>query len=127
VSPYFALISPGAIYPGKGETGPLDALGRSKDFTWYVLWKPEQDTTLYRFWGYPSGLTGQGNGTYYSFFPPDGSMSFMRDQLSLPSQWNSMENLNAVEIPAGTTMYIGPAAAQEGYNGGGFQAFVPNP
>jgi hypothetical protein len=51
----------------------------------------------------------------------------MRQQMSLPSQWNSMEHLNEVPIKAGTLMYIGPASAQAGHSGGGFQAFVPNP
>jgi hypothetical protein len=47
--------------------------------------------------------------------------------MSLSPQWNSMQNLNEVEIPAGTTVYIGPAAAQGPYSGGGLQVYVPNP
>jgi RHS repeat-associated protein len=117
----------GAIYPERGEKGPLDALERSKDFTWYVRWKTKQETTLYRMWGDPAELTGKGNGTYYSLFPPERSTDFMRDQMSLPSKWNSMENLDPVKFPAGTTMYVGPASAQAGFRGGGFQVFVPKP
>jgi hypothetical protein len=39
--------------------------------------------------------------------------------------YNSMQNLNAVTIPAGTTFYVGPASAQSPYTGGGIQVYVP--
>ena len=116
-SPVEARRVPGAIYPG--EKGPLDPQ-HAKNFDWYVPWKTRQDTTFYRQWGGAAGPTGRGGGTYYSFFPPEGSTEFMRNQMSLPSKWNSMEFTNAVKIPAGTTIYIGPASAQPGfsYSGG---------
>ena len=115
---------PGAIYPG--EKGPLDP-AHAKNFKWYITMELKSAETYYRQWGPPAGPEGKHGGTYYSFFPPEGSNDFMRQQMSLPGEWNSMEHTDAVTIPAGRTVYIGPAAAQAGYPGGGIQVFVPNP
>jgi len=84
--------------------------------------------TYYRHWGEPAGQFGKYGGTYYSFFPPEGSEGFIRDQLALPKNWNSMENLDERTVPAGSTVYIGPASKQPGYPyaGGGIQVFVPD-
>ena len=115
---------PGAIYPG--DKGPLDP-AHAKNFKWYIPMELKSAETYYRQWGPPAGPEGKHGGTYYSFFPPVGSNDFMRQQMSLPGEWNSMEHTDAVTIPAGRTVYIGPAAAQAGYPGGGIQVFVPNP
>ncbi len=113
----------GCIYPN--QPGPLS--GRAANaFRWYIPVTANTPTTYYRYWGPPAQLTGV-DGTWYSFFAPEGSQEFFRDQMSLSPQWNSMQNLNEVEIPAGTTVYIGPAAAQGPYSGGGLQVYVPNP
>jgi hypothetical protein len=115
---------PGAIYPERGENGPLGPK-RANDFDWYIPVKLESPARYFRQWGGRAGREGKGDGTYYSFFPPVGSRNFMRRQMSLPEQWNSMEHTDAVTIPAGQTVYIGPAAPQAGYPGGGIQVFVP--
>lgn len=111
----------GCIYPD--QQGPLS--GRNAEaFKWYLPVTLRSPGTYYRYWGGASGPTGS-NGTFYSYFAPEGSQDFFRDQMSLPSRWNSMENLNVVTIPSGTTVYIGPAAAQSPYGGGGLQVYVP--
>ena len=109
---------PGCIR--RGEKGPLDE-PTAETFEWYLPHKLESRSTFYRQWGPPAKLTGSRGGTYYSFFPPAGSEDFMRDQMSLPPKWNSMKNTTEVTFPAGTVVYIGPAAAKEGYSGGGFK------
>jgi len=117
-------VCPGCVRPG--EKGPLDE-PTAETFEWYLPYKLERRSTFYRQWGPPAKLTGSRGGTYYSFFPPAGSEDFMRDQMSLPPKWNSMKNTTEVTFPAGTVVYIGPAAANGGYSGGGIQVFVPNP
>jgi RHS repeat-associated protein len=111
----------GSFRPG---SGPLDP-DQAKNFRWYIPFKLKEPSTFYRFFGGPA----KPNGRWFSFFPPVGSEDFMRDQMALPRQWNSMQSLNSVTIPAGQTVYIGPAAVQPGfgYLGGGIQVFVPNP
>jgi RHS repeat-associated protein len=115
-----------ASYPGPLSSYPP---GYAESFSWYLEVTLESDATYYRGWGDPAGLTGSGSGTYYSLFNPydySPELDELRDQMSLPSTWNSLTNLNAVTVPAGTTVYMGPASPQQGYNGGGFQVFVPN-
>lgn len=113
---------PNCIKPG--QKGPLDP-DHAKNFDWYLPVKLAKPATYYRFWGGRAGVEGR-DGTYYSLFPPNGaSESAIRDKFSLPSQWNSMKNVNTVTIPAGTTVYVGPASAQGIYNGGGIQVYVP--
>jgi hypothetical protein len=122
---------PGCFYPD--EDGPLPA-SRRNDFAWYIPVTLEKSDTYYRMWGGKAGLTGNPNaedpGTYYSFFPPIGSNAWLTEQFSLLPEWgNTMENLDEVTIPAGTTVFIGPASRQTGgqgfYSGGGFQVWVP--
>lgn len=114
---------PGCIRPG--QSGPLDP-SHARNFQWYIPYKLTEKATYYRYWGSPAGQTGR-DGTYYSYFDPEGvSQDLFRNQFSLPSQYNSMQKLDAVDIPAGTTVYIGPASAQSGYSGGGVQVYVPN-
>lgn len=130
-------VEPGEFvgrYPGTflpGENGPLPASERP-NFDWYVPVTLEEPETYYRTWGGNSPLRSRGPGTYYSFFAPVGSNAWMRQQFSLLPEWgNTMEKMNEVEIPAGTTVFIGPASAKEGvdgnYSGGGIQVWVPNP
>ncbi len=92
----------------------------------------EEPEIYYRTWGGDSPLKSPGPGTYYSFFAPIGSQAWLRQHFSLrPESGNSMEKLNEVEIPAGTTVCFGPAAQKTGsegfYSGGGLQVWVPNP
>ena len=98
---------PGAVY--SGEKGPLDPQ-RAKDFQWYITVKLPEDAKFYRVWGGAADIKGRGNGTYYSFFPREGSEDFWRNQTALLPKWNSMKNTTEVTIPKGTTVYIGPAA-----------------
>jgi RHS repeat-associated protein len=121
---------PGAYSPD--NPGPLSSLPPqyADSFDWYIEVTLSTDTTYYRAWGDPAGMTGSGAGTFYSYFDPgDLSTDLYRDQFSLPSEWNSLTNLDAVTIPAGTSVFLGPAASQQGYSypGGGLQVFVLNP
>jgi|HubBroStandDraft_3_1064219.scaffolds.fasta_scaffold1739498_1 hypothetical protein len=88
---------------------------------------PPKPETYYRVWGTPAKLTGR-LGTFYSLTEPLGSEDAFRDQYSLSPKWNSMQNRTAVTIPAGATVYVGPAAAHPelGYGGGGIQVWVAN-
>jgi hypothetical protein len=105
----------------------VDVKFTSTDIIWYIKVKLESPAKYFRQWGSPAGPEGRHGGTYYSFFPPVESKDFMREQMALPPEWNSMENTDEIPIPAGTTVYIGPAAPQPGYSysGGGIQVFVP--
>jgi RHS repeat-associated protein len=121
---------PGAY--SAANPGPLSSLPPqyADSFDWYIEVTLSTDTTYYRAWGDPAGMTGSGAGTFYSYFDPgDLSTDLYRDQFSLPSKWNSLTNLDAVTIPAGTSVFLGPAASQQGYSypGGGLQVFVLNP
>jgi RHS repeat-associated protein len=109
----------GSFRPGNG---PLDA-ELAKNFDWYVPFKLYEPMNVYRF----SGGAAKPSGRWFSLFPPESPTEFMRDQLALPGQFNSMEHLNEVTIPAGETIFMGPAAGQFGYRGGGFQVFVLTP
>jgi hypothetical protein len=114
---------PGSFLPGKGPLDPKEA----KNFQWYLPWKTPKDEVFYRQWGGKALQQGGESGTYYSFFPPEGSTDFMRDQMSLPQEWgNNMRNTSAVTIPSGTTVYIGPTAPVGTHSGGGIQVFVPH-
>ena len=117
----------GAIYPGEGEKGPLDEYpDEPKNFTYYIRIKLDSAAKFFRYYGGNARLEGRGPGTYYSFFPPGGTREFMRQQMSLDTAWgNTMQRGRPITIPAGTTVYIGPAAPQPGYTGGGIQVFVP--
>ena len=111
---------------GCNEDLPALPPKHAANFKWYIPFKLETPDTYYRQWGGRSGLTGY-DGTYYSFFSPGGPIDFMREQMAILPEWgNTMENLDAVTIPAGTTVYIGPAAQQGVYPGNGIQVYVPN-
>jgi hypothetical protein len=113
----------GAIYPS--QKGPLDPTV-AKTFRWYLPWKLQGPMTVFRQWGGEARIIGSGSGTYYSLFPPQEPNDFMRDQMSLLPEWgNNMKNTSEIEIPAGTTVYIGPAAPEGPYSGGGLQVFLP--
>jgi hypothetical protein len=120
-----SAVPKNAIFPN--EKGPM-AGNDARNFQWYAVWKLERDTVVYRYWGGNARLVGRGGGTYYSLFPPSGSEELFRDSFVLPREFNSMEHLDAVTIPAGTTVYWGPAARSSdypGYQGGGLQVLVP--
>ncbi len=87
--------------------------------------------TLYRVWGGAAAIEGR-DGTYHSVFPPEGSNEWLRESFAILPEWgNTLENRDAVVIPAGKAVYFGPAAPQTSaetgvtYPGGELQAFVP--
>ncbi len=107
--------------------GPLDYARVGKYFHWYYPRTLEKSEVFYRNWGGKSTLEGGPDGQWLSLFPQTGISA--RIDLAIGS-WNTLENLDAVEVPAGSTVYIGPAAYQPGMNGfllgGGIQVFVPS-
>jgi hypothetical protein len=92
--------------------------------------KLDKPMSVYRAWGGTAHIEGR-DGTYYSAFPPEGSVESIRQMFSILPEWgNDLSNTTEVIIPAGTTVYIGPAAPQTSedgmiYSGGGLQVFVP--
>ena len=110
--------------------GPLDYKTIGKNFQWYFPKTLEKTTTYYRNWGGEATLEGSPRGQWLAT-EPVGGLSARISYAIHPTWPNTLENLSAVEVPAGTTVYIGPAAAQPGMNGfllgGGMQVFVaPN-
>lgn len=113
-------------------TGPA---GRyAKAFKWYIETTLKEDLKVYRGWGGDSLREGNADGTWYSLLPtsPGSFTESYRDQMSLLPKWNSMTTVDEVTIPAGKTVYIGPAAALQDpdtqetiYEGGGIQVWVP--
>lgn len=48
------------------------------------------------------------------------------DSALSPAWGNTAANVARIQVPAGTTIYEGAAAAQGGLVGGGSQVFIPN-
>jgi len=84
-----------------------------------------QTTALYRV--FPSG--GNALGSYWTRIPPSGPLQSQLDSALLPEWGNTAENVAEIQVPNGTTLYEGFAAAQQGsasLPGGGSQVFIPN-
>jgi RHS repeat-associated protein len=103
----------------------------AQNFDYYTYRTLDKPIEVYRTWGGSAGIEGR-DGTYYSLSAPEGSPDAIRQLFALLPEWgNTLENTNAVTIPAGTTVYIGPAAPQTSqtgvtYTGGGIQVYVPH-
>lgn len=81
----------------------------------------EEPTTLYRVYG----GTAQELGAYWTRTAPTGPVQSIIDS-ALNLQWgNTAVNVVAIEVPAGTKLYEGAAAAQGGLVGGGNQVLFP--
>jgi len=92
---------------------------RSGTYNGITLGEP---VTLYRAYGGKAGQLGH----YWTRTPPSGPVQSIVDS-ALDRQWgNTATQVVKVEVPAGTTIYEGPAAAQGGLVGGGDQVYIEN-
>lgn len=80
---------------------------RSGSYSQLVTTEP---TTLYRVWG---GKAGQLS-TYWSRTVPSGPVQAQLDSAILPEWQNTAMNVTRIQVPAGTTIYEGAAASQNG-------------
>lgn len=117
-----SLMGTSAVRFGPLARGPLPAAVantfRSGSYTSKTL---NSSTTLYRVYG---GTASQ-LGSFWTRTPPRGSMQAAMD-LGLNPQWgNTATRVVKIQVPAGTTVYEGVAAAQGGLLGGGNQIFIP--
>jgi RHS repeat-associated protein len=112
----------GAVRYGPMNQGPLpEAIAntfRSGSYTGTTLGKV---TTLYRVHGGRASPLGG----FWTRTPPAGSLQ-SRIDLALRPEWgNTATQVTRINVPAGTTIYEGAAAAQGGFVGGGNQVFIP--
>ncbi len=89
---------------------------------------------------YRGGAAGGGENAYgrwFSFEPSD-SRAQVRIELAVKPDWKNpdgvrvgsspVESLYPLEVPAGTTIYVGPTSNQGGiYVGGRIQVYIPEP
>ena len=107
---------------GPMNLGPLanDIMStfRSGSYTAQTL---KQPTSLYRV----IGESGNTAGSYWTSMQPQGPLQSLID-LGLDQSWgNTATRVIRANIPAGTRIYEGAAAAQGGLVGGGNQIYIP--
>jgi RHS repeat-associated protein len=78
------------------------------------------ETTLYRVYGGSAGELG----SYWSRTPP-GPLQATIDSALNPRWGNTAQNVSAIRVPSGTTIYEGFAAPQGELLGGGSQVYIP--
>jgi len=115
---------PGVFRSWYGGDGPLPAgisgLFRGGTYTELTL---GEDTLLYRVYG----GSAEELGAWWSRTQPVGPLQSQID-LGLEQSWgNTAQYVTTMKVPAGTTIYEGTAASQNGWlTGGGSQVYVPN-
>ncbi|WP_203322590.1 hypothetical protein [Pseudoxanthomonas beigongshangi] len=112
----------GAIRYGPINPGPLSRdvanTFRSASYTARTL---ESNTTLYRV------ISDKGNpaGSFWTSIKPQGPLQSVIDS-ALDQNWgNAATRVITADVPAGTRIYEGAAAAQRGLVGGGNQIYIP--
>lgn len=107
--------------PATGQ-GPLEAAVvasfRGGAYSEIILEKP---LVLYRVYGGAAEKIGR----YWTRTPPTGPLQARIDNALLPSWGNTAQSVATIEVPAGTTVFEGYAAAQGGMIGGGVQIYLP--
>jgi len=107
----------GPINPGPLAAG-VAASFRGGKYTQVVY---ADAVRLYRVYGGRSSQLG----SFWTTSPPTGALR-SRIELALNPRWgNSASQIARIDVPAGTTMYEGFAAAQGPLVGGGKQVFIP--
>jgi uncharacterized Zn-binding protein involved in type VI secretion len=91
---------------------------RSGTYTGRTL---SSDQTLYRV------ISDNGNptGRYWTSTKPEGPLQSVIDSALDPNWGNTATRVVTANVPAGTTIYEGAAAAQRGLVGGGNQIYIP--
>ena len=112
----------GAVQYGPLNPGPLpQAVANTFRSGSYTAKTLSEATTLYRVHG---GTAGQ-LGSFWTRTPPAGPLQ-SRIDLALRPEWgNTATQVTRINVPAGTAIYEGAAAAQGGLVGGGSQVFIP--
>jgi RHS repeat-associated protein len=80
-----------------------------------------ETTTFYRVVGTNGNLTGP----YWTSIKPAGPVQAIIDFALMPQWGNTAVRIIQAEVPAGTVVYEGFAAAQGGLVGGGVQVYIP--
>jgi RHS repeat-associated protein len=117
-----AFRTAGRVGYGPANPGPLAddiaATFRSGSYSARTL---EQPMTVFRV----IGDNGRATGSYWTAVEPRGPLQSAVD-LGLDQNWgNTATRVIRAELPPGTTIYEGAAAAQRGLVGGGSQIYVP--
>ena len=107
---------------GPMNPGPLaDDIANTFRSGSYTARTLDQPTTLYRV----IGDTGNPAGSYWTATRPQGPLQSVID-LALDQNWgNTATTVIRAQVPAGTRIYEGAAAAQRGLVGGGNQIYIP--
>lgn len=104
---------------GPGPSGEdLASTFRSSTYTETTL---GSDTTMYR----AIGPTGNPAGSWWTTTEPAGPVQTIIDSALNPAWGNTATTVVTANVPAGTTVYSGYAAAQGGLVGGGIQVYIP--
>jgi hypothetical protein len=111
----------GIMY-GPLNPGPLaDDIAATFRGSSYMARTLDQPMTLYRV----IGDKGNRTGSFWTATEPRGPLQSVID-LGLDQNWgNSATQVIRAQIPAGTMVYEGTAAAQRGLVGGGNQVYIP--
>ena len=112
----------GAVRYGPMNPGPLaDDIANTFRSGSYTARTLDEPTTLYRV----IGDNGNPTGSYWTSTKPKGPLQSVID-LALDQNWgNTATTLIRAQVPAGTRIYEGAAAAQRGLVGGGNQIYIP--
>jgi hypothetical protein len=118
----FSSNAPRAIRHGPMNPGPLaDDIANTFRSSSYTARTLDQPTTLYRV----IGDSGNPAGSYWTATRPQGPLQSVID-LGLDQNWgNTATTVIRAQVPAGTRIYEGAAAAQRGLVGGGNQIYIP--
>jgi RHS repeat-associated protein len=108
----FGPVTPGPLPQGVANT----FRGGS-----YVETRLRRTTSLYRVYGGRSGKIG----TFWTRTPPSGPLQARIDLALNPAWGNTANQTVRIDVPAGTTVFEGAAAAQGRLVGGGNQVVVP--
>jgi len=117
-----SLLAAKSIRHGPLNPGPLaDDIANTFRSGSYTARTLDQPTTLYRV----IGDSGNPAGSYWTATRPKGPLQSVIDS-ALDQNWgNSATTVIRAQVPAGTRLYEGAAAAQRGLVGGGNQIYIP--
>jgi hypothetical protein len=113
---------PNAIRYTAMDAGPLPAaIANTFRGGSYTATTVSEATTLYRVYGGTAGEVG----SFWTRTAPSGPLQSTIDLALNPAWGNTAANVARIQVPAGTVIYEGAAAAQGGLVGGGSQVFIP--
>lgn len=89
----------------------------------YEIVKLDQPLTLYRVYSDPAKKLGP----FWSLEKPQSSIKAIVDNALDPNWKNRATNIVSIQVPAGSTVYVGPAASQRALVGGKIQVYLDSP